>query len=129
MPHKIAIITSRDFYSDDQDYNYDSTHTKIVESITDWKEITDDEFLALKSNSSRLGFTVIEQPINIDAFVKKTVDDYLAFTKAETKRLAEEKVAREAAALARKFKKELKDRDSKLKMFQKLKIELEGEIT
>lgn len=121
MTHKIAIIQTRDIYSHDE---YDTSCQKIVESITDWKEVTDDEFLALTSNAHRLGFTVIEQPVDIDTFVKKTVDDYLAFTRAETKRLAEEKKAREKAALDRKIKKELKTKESKLKMFEKLKAEL-----
>ena len=124
MSHKIAIITSSDFYSGE----YDETRITIVESITDWAEVTDDEFKSLQFASQRIGFTVLEQPVDVKKFVAKTVADYKAIAKAEAEREAEEKRKREEAALARKFKKELKDKASKEKMLAKLSEELGVEI-
>jgi len=125
MSHKIAIIISREFYCSGE---YDDDYHKIVESITDWEEVSDEEFRTLKFASQKLNFQLLERPVDTKAFVAKTIKDYLAISKAEEIREAEEKKKREDAALTRKMKKELKDRESKLKMFKKLKEELGEEV-
>jgi len=122
MTHKIAIITTRDYtrgYGDDYD-----DYGKIIESITDWEEVSDEDFKTLQYAASRLNFSVVEQPTDTKKFIAKSIADYTAIAKAEAIREAEEKQKRADAALARKFKKELKDKDSKLKMFKKLQEEL-----
>jgi hypothetical protein len=125
MTHKIAIITSREFYSgyDGEDYN------KIVTSITEWESVTDEEFKALQFAAPRMGFQILEQPLDTKAFVARTLKDYLAIANAEAKKAEEEKKKREEAALERKFKKELKDKASKIKMFKKLQEELGADAT
>jgi hypothetical protein len=120
MSHYIAIITSREYYSGD----YDGYNNKVIESITDWEEVTDDEFKTLQFAGPRLGFTLLERPADIKTFVAKTIKDYKAIAKAEADRAAEEKRKREEAALQRKYKKELKDKASKEKMLTKLAQEL-----
>ena len=124
MSHKIAIITSREYYSGD----YSEDYHKIIDSITDWEEVTDDEFKSLQYASARLGFSILEQPADAKKFIAKTIADYKAIALADEERAAKEKKERADAALARKFKKELKDRESKLKMFNKLKEELGQEV-
>jgi len=122
MTHKIAIITTRDYtrgYGDDYD-----DYGKIIESITDWEEVSDEDFKTLQYAASRLNFSVVEQPTDTKKFIAKSIADYTAIAKAEAIREAEEKQKRADAALARKFKKELKDKDSKLKMLKKLQAEL-----
>ena len=122
MTHKIAIITTRDYtrgYGDDYD-----DYGKIIESITDWEEVSDEDYKTLQYASSRLNFKIIEQPTDTKAFIAKSIADYTAIAKAEAIREAEEKQKRADAALARKFKKELKDKDSKIKMLKKLQAEL-----
>lgn len=115
MAHKIAIIRTRTFenYSDYDSYSIQ----RIVESITDWEEVSDEDYKMLISAAGRLGFQVLEQPIDTKKFIGKTIADYKAFVQ-------EEKRQREEAALQRKFKKELKDQRSKEKMLQKLVAEL-----
>lgn len=125
MTRYIAIVTSKDYYPG---YG-DDGHETIITSITDWTEVTDDEFKALDAARTRLNFMIFERPTDMKAFVAKTVADYLAFAKAEEKRMAEEKKKREEAALERKFKKELKDKASKLKMLKKLQEELGVDAT
>lgn len=124
--HKIAIITTRDINIPDYD-GYDSTVT-IAQSITDWEEVTDDEFKMLQQASWRVGFKIIERPIDTPKYIAKTIADYKAIAAAEEAKVAEEKAKREAAALERKFKKELKDKASKEKMLAKLSEELGVEI-
>jgi hypothetical protein len=127
MPHKIAIITTKEYarsYGDEYD-GYD----KIIESITDWEEVTDAEFKTLQHASHRLNFSIIEQPTDVKKFVAKTIADYKAICAAEELRAAEEKRVREEAALQRKFKKELKDKGSKEKMLKKLAEELGVDLT
>jgi len=122
MTHKIAIITTRDIYS-----NYGDDHDTIIDSITDWTEVSETEFKTLMYAAPRLKFSVIEQPTDTGAFIAKTIADYLAISKAEEKREAEAQKKREEAALARKYKKELKDKESKLRMLKKLQEELGSE--
>lgn len=124
--HKIAIITTRDISVSDYD-GYD-TNITIANSITDWDEVTHDEFLLLQQASYRVGFRIIERPVDTSAYVAKTIADYKAIAKAEEAKAAKEKKDREDAALQRKFKKELKDKTSKEKMLAKLSEELGVDI-
>lgn len=122
MTRKIAIITTRDYtrgYGDDYD-----DYGKIIESITDWEEVSDEDYKTLQYAAPRLNFAIIEQPTDTKKFIAKSIADYTAIAKAEAIRDAEEKQKRADAALARKFKKELKDKESKLKMLKKLQEEL-----
>lgn len=123
MTHKIAIITSREVY-----YGYDEDQVKIVDSITDWEEVSDEDYKTLNFAAGRLGFVLIEQPIDTKQFVAKTITQYKAIAEAEVKKAAAEKVKREQAALERKFKKELKTKESKLAMLKQLQAELGDEV-
>ncbi len=114
--HKIAIITTG-YENYDQ---YGDSYGIIVNSITDWAEVSDEEFKCLKAMETQLGYHVIERPLNMDDFVKKTVADYLVYVQAEEKRRAEEKARREQAALNRKLKKDLKDKENKKELLKKL---------
>lgn len=120
MTHKIAIITTLNVEYDD----YGDSYTKVIDSITDWEDVSDEEFKVLQFAAPRLGFRLIERPTDMKKFVAKTIADYKTIAKAEAERAEEEKKKREEAALARKFKKELKDKESKLKMLKKLQEEL-----
>lgn len=122
MPHKIAIIKTREYalgYGDEYD-----GYGKIVDSITNWEEVTDEEFKSLQLASYKFGFSIIEQPVDTKAFIVKTVADYKKLAAEEDRQREEEKRKREEAALQRKYKKELKDKASKEKMLAKLAAEL-----
>lgn len=120
MTHKIAIVK---FIEHCPGYG-DDGYEMIAHSITDWAEVTDDEYKTLRAASSTLGFTIIEQPTDLPKFVAKTVEDYKAWALAEAAREAADKKKREQAALERKFKKELKDKASKEAMLKKLAQDL-----
>jgi hypothetical protein len=122
MTHKVAILITTDIYDYDDDYRH------IVNSITEWEEISHEDFVVLQNASYRKGFKIIEQPTNIKDFVAKTVSEEIARAKEEAAKLEKEKVARAEAARLKKYKKDLKDKDSKIALLKKLQAEL-GEVT
>lgn len=122
MTHKIAIITTQDVY-----HNYGDDHETLVKSITDWEEVSDEDFRMLQQASYKLNFFILEQPTDTKAFIAKTISDYKELVKKEAAKAAEEKRKREERAQQRKFQKELKDKESKKALLEKLKAEL-GEV-
>ena len=115
---KIAIIHEIENYT-----NYDD-YSMVISSITDWAEVSDEDYKVLHRASYSRCFKILEQPTDVSAFIKTTVAEYLE----EEKRLAEEeekrKKKRAEEASKRKHAKELKDRDSKLKLLKSLQEEL-----
>jgi len=124
MTHKIAIIKTREF-SDYSDYDQYVIH-RIAESITDWTEVSDEDFRLLCNASNRNNFMVLEQPVDTKSFIAKTVAEYTALVRAEEVRLAEEKRKSQEAALQRKLKKELRETKTKKALYEKLKEEFEN---
>ena len=118
MTHKVAILITSDVYDYDDDYRH------IVNSITKWEEISHEDFQVLQSASYRKGFKIIEQTVDIKDFVAKTVSEEIARAKAEVIRLEEEKAKRAEASKLKKYKKDLKDKESKLALLKKLQAEL-----
>lgn len=125
MAHKIAIIKTRDIYTGD----YGEDFERIVQSITEWEEVTDDEFKTLTFAAPRLGFHILEQPMQVREFVDLTISQYKALAKKEEADAAAEKKRRADAALERKFKKELKDVESKRALLKKLQEELGEQVS
>ena len=121
MTHKVAILITSDVYDYDDDYRH------IVNSITEWEEISHEDFQVLHAASYRKGFKIIEQPVDIKDFVAKTVSEEIARAKAEVIRLEEEKAKRAEASKLKKYKKDLKDKESKLALLKKLQAELGDE--
>jgi len=120
MSRKIAIITSRDVYS-----NYGDDSNTIINNITEWTEVTHEDYLLLqKASACQYNFAILEQPVDTPAFIAKTIADYLEVAKAEEAKADADKKKRAAQTLARKHKNELKNRESKLALLNKLKAEL-----
>lgn len=128
MTHKVAIIK---VHATTSYYDVDTiTNNIICDSITEWDEISDDDFKVLKQATRySTDFVLIEQPVNQSFFIAKTVKGFLAEAKIrEEKRLADEKVRNEKNAAA-KIKKDLKSKETKLKKLKKLQEELGNEST
>lgn len=119
MSHKIAIIKTREVF-----YNYGDDRESIINSVTTWEEISDEDFVLLNKASHRFDFVVIEQPVDTKVFIANTIADYTAMARAEEAKAEKEKKARAEAALRRKHAKELKDKDTKRALLQQLKAEL-----
>lgn len=124
MAHKVAILLTEDVY----DY-HDDGYDRIVKSITEWEEISHEDFLVLQAASYRKGFKVIEQPLIPKDFIAKTVSEEIARAKAEAIKLEEEKARRAKIAQEKKYKKDLKDKESKIALLKKLQEELGNELT
>ncbi len=122
MPRKIAIITTKDVYS-----NYGDDCNTIINNITEWTEVSEADFALLQKAAYKMPygqqFVILEQPIDTKAFVAKTIADYIKLSKEEEAREEAAKKKRAADALARKHKKELKDRESKLALLKQLQEE------
>lgn len=115
---KVAIIRCDTHYDD-----YDS-HSTIVSIIDTWTEISDEDLTHLRAAGYRDNFTIIEQPLDQGAFIKDTIATYIEKEKARVAKEKEEKEKRAGAALKKKLQKDLKDKESKLELFNKLKKEL-----
>ncbi len=124
MSHKIAIITTEHLYD-----RYDDYSNELIKSISDWSEVNDEDYAYLKKAVAMgYSFTMLEQPIDTPAFVAKTVADYLRMAKEQEEVDRKEKERKAIAALERKNKKLLKDKQSKLIMFKRLQEELKDEL-
>jgi hypothetical protein len=124
ITRRIAIIKERDLYARYYDGEGGGYDRQLIESITDWEEVSEADFQMLSRAGGRLGFVVIERPVDQPAFIAKSIADYKKLVKVEEDREAALKKAREAAALERKHKKEMKTRESKRELLEKLKKEL-----
>lgn len=116
---KVAIIQSETRYD-----NYGDDYTTLINIIDTWTEVSDEDLTYLRQASWQHGFTVIEQPIDQPAFIKDTIASYIEKEKARQAKEQEEKAKRAAAALKKKLAKDLKDKESKLELLNKLKKEL-----
>lgn len=123
MTHKVAILITTDHYND-----YSGGYDQLINSITEWEEISHEDFLVLTQASYRKGFKILEQPIDTPAFIAKTVSEEIAIAKAEEARLAQEKAKRDEEAKLKKYKKDLKDKESKLALLKKLQAEFGEEL-
>jgi ferritin-like protein len=116
MTHKVAIMLISDVYDDD--------YRHIVNSITEWEEISNEDFLVLQSASYRKGFKILEQPTDVKDFIAKTVSEEIVRAKAEAIKLEEDKKKRAAKLMEQRHRKEMKDKESKLALLKKLQAEL-----
>ena len=117
--HKIAILLNHDHYYDDNGI------MKIVDSITDWQEVSDDDFKLLTRYAYQKGFYVLEQPVDSEAFIFKTVEEFkqlMIKDQAKKEKEKADEIARREAAAAKRL---AKTADKRRQQFEKLKAEFE----
>ena len=119
--HKIAIIKIDEIWNYEE---YQSYSNKIAESITDWEDVSHEDFVLLKAAEYKFEYKVIERIINLPTFIPKTIADYKAILLKEQQEKEAAEKKRKDAALAKKMKKDLKDKESKIELFKKLQAEL-----
>lgn len=121
---QVAIIVTRDVLTNSDDYQ--DTYIKIANSITNWSEVTDEQYEILKRAQTydyHNNFTLIERPQNEMQFIEATVAGYLKWAKKIEDQRAAEEQRRKDAALQRKLKKEAKTKADRLKLLEQLKSE------
>lgn len=122
---RIAIIKTRDSYSNYDDYD------KVIEKITDFEDVTDEVFDKLHKAQYDFGFTVVEIPTSVKEFVQNTLADYVALVnrQEEIRRKADE-ASRKKNAEAKAKKKALADAKERKTLEDMLKSQLAaGRIT
>ena len=116
---KIAIVLSRKVFD-----SYDDEYRIIADSITDWQEISDEDYALLHNYRHYKDFMIIEQPINTAEFVAKTVDAFKALAKKQAKEEAERIATEAAKKQERAERRAAKKLGDKRKMLELLKAEL-----
>lgn len=124
----IAILTTSirtigRTYNDYEDY-YSPVEIIIADSMTDWEEVSEEDFQILRGASHNGAFTILEKPTNLPQFIKTTVAAHKKKIADEQERIEKEKKQRADEALAKKIKKSAKTIEAKKALLEKLKEEL-----
>lgn len=91
----------------------------LLGTQSDWHDVTEDEYEALRSCSSynRDYIILVDTPVNFDKFLKKALDEKDKIARAEERRLKEQKKAAE--------KKEKSRAERERKQYEKLRQKFE----
>jgi septin family protein len=121
MP-QIAIIKPK-LYSD----GYDD-YTKIIDSISDWSEVSNEELKLLKSYCNNYDYEVIERVDTKPEFIIKTIQQALIEAKKHEEQRAKQKAEAEQKKLERALKKKAKDVAQELKLLAELQAKHSGKL-
>lgn len=119
---KIAIITSKSIIAD-----YDSGYSDIVTSISDWSEVSDEDYQLLRSwcgkNNS---YSLLCREDVCENFIPRLVSEFTILAKAEKNQEEQEKIKREEAKQQRELKKRAKTEQAERKLLEALKQKFEA---
>lgn len=122
---KIAIV----FYDEIESYDYEGYGREllIASRITEWEEVTDEEYHILTRNQTRgkKRYMVISAPENTREFIEHTVKEVLDRLRKEQQEEENRKKAAEQKKLEAKAKRLAKDEAARKALYEKLKSEFE----
>lgn len=123
---KIAIIKSKEILHWDD-------FTKIADSITDWSEVSEEDFRLLQKASNRYTysdkhFLIIERVNEEPNFILKTIEEYLIFEKNEEEKRLKQKEETERKKSERLLKKQAKDEVARKALFEQLSKEFNKNV-
>ena len=120
MTKKIAIVLVKEYFPSYDDYN----EVQLIQSITDWEEVSDNDYEILRQAQNQFSYRIVEQPLDTPKFIAKTTADWKRIAKEEATR--QKKLKEEAAkkALEKKLKKEQRAKETKRQLLARLKEEL-----
>ena len=120
MTKKIAIVLVKEYFPSYDDYN----EVQLIQSITDWEEVSDNDYEILRQAQNQFSYRIVEQPLDTPKFIAKTIADWKRIAKEEATR--QKKLKEEAAkkALEKKLKKEQRAKETKRQLLARLKEEL-----
>lgn len=113
--HLIAIVNCRDHY-----FNYGDDHAMLIQSISDWSEVTTEELNLLQRFGLNYSWKVIERVDADPKFIATTVKAALAEVKKQEELQAEAKAKAEAAKAQRELKRQAKTQAEELKLLETL---------
>jgi len=128
---QVRIILIEDQY-DYHDDDGTSVNPLIREGISDWEEITDDEYRLLKSNWWRLVRDIGAsgtRPVLLEKDcmpVRHRIDSIRGWLRAEQEKMEADLAAKRAKAEERARKKLLKDTESEMKLLEELRKKYPG---
>jgi hypothetical protein len=121
MTRKIAIVMSNSL---NEFVDIDSNNYRIISSISNWEEVTDEEYQLLAQGQLTLNYRIFEQPLDTKKFIIETVSQCKEMCLKEKERKLAESKKRIEDEVARKKKKDETAKANKLKLFKKLQAEL-----
>lgn len=123
---KVAVVKFRDYYD-----SWNGLHENLVSSITDWKEVDDNQFKDLESAidfsyewDTENRFVIVEQVNLNDPF---TLDKLISLGKRSRENFEKAERAKEEKARKAKETREANKRKKELKVLEKLKDKYEKE--
>lgn len=119
---EIAIVTYRDKY-----VNYDD-YERVVDSITDWTEVSEEDYKLLLSFSSKRNWTILERLDKKPGFVPNTVKAALEEVRLEEERQRIAKKEAERKKQERLLKKKAKDEAAEKKLLEELLVKHGGKV-
>ena len=95
---------------------------KIIESITDWTEVTEEDYNLLVSFSWKCDWAIIERLDKKPGFVLSTVKAAIEEARSAQERLEKDKQEAERKKQERLLKKKAKDEEAEKKLLQTLLV-------
>lgn len=112
---QIAIITPKIY-----DSGYDG-YDKVIESITDWSEVTEEEYKLLYSYCINYDYEIIERQDIKPDFLLKTIEQAKVEAKKHQEKLDKQKEENERKKQAALLKKKAKTEAEEKKLLEQLK--------
>lgn len=125
MKH-IAIIYGREHHSWDR-YDESTVTTMLGTSVTEWTEVSDEDYQLLVSHSQRTGHYMVVTRESLDdeqQMIARSVKEQIAYVKRQEQKRAAEEADRARKEAERKAKNAATLKARKLKQLQKLQKEL-----
>lgn len=117
----IAIVNFKDCY-----FNYGDDYEQVAQSISEWSEVTEEEFELLTTFSGKYTWKVIERLDKKPKFIPTTVKAAINEARAHQELVAKQKAEAEAKKLARELKRKAKTIEQEKKLLDELKLKYEG---
>lgn len=111
----IAIICPRIISSGYDDYK------RVIESITDWSEVTDEEYKLLRSYCNNYDYDIIERKDVEPSFILKTIAQAKEEAKKHQEEIEKQREEQERKKQAALLKKKAKTEAEEKKLLEELK--------
>lgn len=116
---EVAVVKTTDQY-----LGCDGDWSLIAKHVSEWVEVTDEEFYILKQQQSYKSFILIEKVVNQLEFINSTVQEILEQARLEQERKEANRAADRARKQASKEKREAKSAAKKVELLKQLQAEV-----
>lgn len=99
---------------------YDCDYNRLIEHVTEWEEVTDEELKLLKRFTEKYNYVVVEQVEKQRSIIERGIKTVLEEIRIEQERQAELKRIAEQKKQAQLLKKRAKDAEAEKKLLAEL---------